>query len=277
MKLTSTLFTLSSLLTVNGLKCSNHEVLQNYQIAEYSTSGEITKNTPPSTTKESWWLNICEENKNNFDLPEECDKNDILCGITQVILPNEKDPFTSQIIDFNNRLALEIDSNEDDKMLYVNIKSNKWGSYNIDANIEWSCDTNLKTDEITDSLWFENEINISIKGPSACLKNDGDNNKNKKPSNDDSNNNTEKDSNKKKNNGMSWFTWLFIYALLFTFFYLLITSYMNTRGGDLNDFRQEFIDRCTQLFISLPGFCKEVVTKIMGSRSTSERGGYSAV
>ncbi|CAL9731797.1 autophagy-related protein 27 [Monosporozyma unispora] len=282
MKLSTSLYLLSTFLTTNAIKCSNHEILQNYNIIDHSASGEIDKNTPPSKTIESWWLNICEENKDNFKPSNECDKNDLLCGITQVSLPDEKNLLTTQIIEFGNRLALEIDSNDDEQTLFITIKSNKWGSFNIDANIEWKCDNNLKNDEIVDSAWFDNEITLSVKGPSACLKDGGNNNNNNKPKNGDNkkpNNDNKKEDEKKdkKSGGLSWFTWLFLYALLFTFFYLIITAYMNTRGGNLDDFRQEFVERSTQLFTSLPAFCKEVIAKIFGSRATSERGGYSAV
>lgn len=278
MKLSVALYLASTLLTTHAIKCANHEILQNYNIIDYSTTGEIDKNTPPSKTIESWWLNICEENKDNFKPSNECDKNDLLCGITQVSLPDEKNLLTTQIIEFSNRLALEIDSNDDEQTLFITIKSNKWGSFNIDANIEWKCDNNLKSDEIVDSVWYDNEISLSVKGPSACLKDGG--NKNNKPKNGDDNKSNDDNKNNKDSKsagGLSWFTWLFIYALLFTFFYLVITSYMNTSGGNLDDFRHEFVERSTQLFVSLPGFCKEVVAKIFGSRSTSERGGYSAV
>lgn len=282
MKLSIALYFIGTLLTTNAIKCSNHEILQNYNIMDYSTSGEIDKNTPPSKTIESWWINICEENKDNFKPSNECDKNDLLCGITQISLPDEKNLLTTQIIEFGNRLALEIDSNDDEETLFITIKSNKWGSFNLDANIEWKCDSNLKSDELIDSIWDDNEISLSVKGPSACLKDGGNNNNNNnnKPKNGDDKNSDDNKSNNKKsksNGGLSWFTWLFIYALLFTFFYLLITSYMNTSGGNLDDFRHEFVERSTQLFVSLPGFCKEVIAKIFGSRSTSERGGYSAV
>ena len=53
---------------------------------------------------------------------------------------------------------------------------------------------------------------------------------------------------------------------------------MNTIGGNLEDCRQEFTDRSIQLLVSLLSFCKEVINKIVGSRSmTFERDGYSSV
>ena len=283
MYLSKVLYLISIFITSNALKCSNHEILQNYKLVDYFTTGEIKKDTPPSKTIESWWLNICEENIDNFHPDNNCDKNDLLCGITKVSLQNQQDLITTKIIEFNSRLALEIDAADDEQTLYVTIKSNKWGSYNLDANIDWRCDENLKTDEIIDSAWFDGEINLSIRGPSACLKDDDKNNNNNNNNNkgnngDGINDNNKGGKNKANGKGLSWFTWLFLYAILFTFFYLLITSYMNTRGGNLEDFRQEFIDRSVQLLVSLPSFCKEVISKIVGSRSTtSERGGYSAV
>lgn len=53
---------------------------------------------------------------------------------------------------------------------------------------------------------------------------------------------------------------------------------MNTIGGNLEDFCQKFIDNSVQLLVSLPSFCKEVINKIVSSRSiTFEGDGYSSV
>lgn len=285
MNLSKIIYLISLFIITNAIKCSNHEILQNYKLLDHFATGEIKKNTPPSQTIESWWLNICEENIDNFQPNNNCEKNDLLCGITKVSLQNQENLLTTKIIEFNNRLAFDIDTDESGQTLYITLKSKKWGSYNLDANIDWQCNDNLKTDEITDSVWLDEEINLSIRGPSACLKdknkndnNNNNNDNNNNNSNNGNNNSNEGTENKKNGSGLSWFTWLFLYALLFTLFYLLITSYMNSRGGNLEDFRQEFIDRSTQLLVSLPSFCKEVISKIIGSRSTtSERGGYSAV
>lgn len=282
MNLSKIIYLTCLFITTNALKCSNHEILQKYKLIDHFTTSEIKKDTPPSQTIESWWLNICEENIDTFQPDNSCDKNDLLCGITKVSLQNQQDLITTRIIEFNNRLAFEVDTDDTEQTLYITIKSKRWGSYNLDANIDWKCNDNLKSDEIIDSVWFDDMINLSIRGPSACLKdedkNKNNNNNNNSNSNNENNGNSEGNENKKNEKGLSWFTWLFLYALLFTLFYLLLTSYMNTRGGNLEDFRQEFIDRSTQLLVSLPSFCKEVINKIFGSRSTtSERGGYSAV
>ncbi|SMN19426.1 similar to Saccharomyces cerevisiae YJL178C ATG27 Type I membrane protein involved in autophagy and the cytoplasm-to-vacuole targeting (Cvt) pathway [Maudiozyma saulgeensis] len=264
----------SGLPLVQGLQCSSHDVLKKFQLDKYVSKGTTNKETPPSETTQTWWVNPCTEHKDNVEIPSQCNGNDILCGITEVKLPN-KEKMVTQIIDFNKNVAFGVE--EVDSQLTLTFKGARWGSTNIDAKIAYQCNKNMYEDEITYSSMEDNVINLSIEGPSGCLK---DNSSNDNDNNNDNNNDNKDKNNKNKDSsegGFSWFTWLIIYALLFTVIYLMIVSYMNTRGGSFDDFRNEFIERTTQFVTSLPTFGKEVAAKIFGSTSSSQRGGYSAV
>lgn len=249
-----------------SLSCEKHDVLKKYQVSQFSTLGSTERDTPPSKTTEKWWVNICEEH--TADPPEGCNKDDMLCGLTSVIMPDNKDAITTQIIDFNRNIGFSVEETEN--ALSLSLKGATWGSNVIDAVLQFQCNDNMKEDEMVSTTWADKRIQLTIKGPSGCLKSKDD----KKKGDDDDDKKEKKPP--KKPSSASWFTWLFLYGLLFTLIYLMVVSYLNTRGGSFQDFRAEFTQRSTQFFTSLPEFCREVVSKILG-RSTSQRGGYSAV
>lgn len=256
---------------VNGLECEKNDILKKYRLGSNHVSGVVDRDTPPSKTSEEWWINPCEENK--ASVPSGCNEKDMLCGLTQVSLPG-KDPLLTQIIDFSKDISNSIEESGD--KLLITLKGTNWGSNSIDAYISFQCDNNMKSDEILSTTWQRNEIQLAVKGPSGCLKDKKDND-DSRDGGDDNHNGKDDDKGKDKKKGStSWFTWLLLYALLFTFIYLIVTSYINTRGGSFQDFREEFIERSTQLVTSLPAFGKEVVAKLFGNES-SQRGGYSAV
>lgn len=253
-----------------AFQCSKDERLKRYRLAQGNGAGYVggseKMDTPPSTTEEKWWVNVCSENDKN-DMPAECDRNDVLCGLTYVSVPG-KETLMTQEIEFSQSLSGAVE--EVDGRLRLGLRGTKWGSETFDAQLEFECDDNLKTDEMISSTWDNKQIRIEIKGPSGCLikEDQGNEDEDKEPD--------QKRPQLDRKKGTSWFTWLLLYALLFTLIYLLVTAYVNTRGGSFQDFREEFIDRSTQLITSLPAFAKEVAARIFGSNS-SQRGGYSAV
>ncbi|CCC71963.1 hypothetical protein NCAS_0I02950 [Naumovozyma castellii] len=265
---------------VDALQCSKHDILKKYKIDKYASLGQIERDTPPSKTTEKWWVNPCEESKADINIPSLCYQDDVICGLTEVLLPG-KDPLVTQVINFSKKLAYSVE--EVDDTLVLSLKSTKWGSNTLDARLEFSCDDKLETDELSKTTWQNNQILLSIKGPSGCLKNgkDKDSDGNKGGNNNDDHN--DKGDNRKEgkpregqSSGTSWFLWLVLYALLFTVICLVVVSYMNTRGGSFDDFRTEFIERATELITSLPQFTKEIVNKVLG-RDSARRTGYSAV
>ncbi|EJS43208.1 atg27p [Saccharomyces arboricola H-6] len=253
---------ISVIAVAQALICEKHDILKNYRVGQFDTLISTTRDTPPSKTIEKWWLNVCEEH--TVESPEGCEKSDMLCGLTEITLPS-KDAITTQIINFNKDIGFNVE--EAESALILSLKSAKWGSNMIDAKLEFQCNDNMKEDEMVSQTWADKTIQLTLKGPSGCLKSKDDDKKKgddeeKKPA--------------KKSGGTSWFTWLFLYALLFTLIYLMVVSFLSTRGGSFQDFRAEFIQRSTQFFTSLPEFCREVMSKILG-RNTTQRGGYSAV
>ena len=197
---------------------------------------------------------------------------DVLCGITLVSLPG-KEPLITQVMDFTNSVAVEIKEQDG---LDITLSGASWGSHSLSAHIALTCDDSKSEDSVTESKWKDFEtLELKVRGPSACLKNGSS-----KPPKDDNSNGDPKDEVPGPKGGAglgSWLAWLFMYAMIFGLIYLIVTSYMNTRNGSFNDFRDEFVDRSTTFATNLPHFAKEVVGKIINSGSSSQRGGYSAV
>ncbi|SCU97029.1 LADA_0H04038g1_1 [Lachancea dasiensis] len=267
----------------SAYKCSQNEILKKYNVDKYSVSHTVSRDTPPSTTKEDWWINLCEENSQ--DAPRDCNKNDILCGKTKVTLNDDKnkDEILTQLIDFPDSTlsgASENDKNE----LVVGLKDAKWGSNTIDASLTFVCAPNKDSNTVTSLSWQDHRVQIVVEGDAGCLKKEDGGNDNKDGGNDKDDKDDDKDKNrdgesdpKKSSSVGSWFLWLLTYTLLFALIYLLATSYMNTRGGNFREFREDFIDRTVSLASSLPQFTKEIIAKVLGRASSSQRGGYSAV
>lgn len=251
-----------------AIKCNSDEILKRYGISKNALSSSLQRDTPPSKTDEQWYLGICEENGNDKIGPD-CNSKDVLCGTTRVTLAG-KSPILTQVIDFPQNIKYNVEQQENGFTL--KLTGAKWGSGQYDAFVEFHCSDNRDTDEMAFDRWQGSEVKLSVLGPSGCLKKDnnggdhgggggGDNGDDKEP---------------KKSKGSSWFTWLILYALLFTLIYLTTISYANTRGGSFQDFKEEFLDRSRQLITSLPEFVREIASKLFG-RSSSPRGGYSAV
>ncbi|GCE98050.1 type II membrane protein [Zygosaccharomyces mellis] len=271
MKFTSTI--LLSLLFArytDAIKCNSDDVLKRYQISKNPLSSGLQRDTPPSKTDEQWYIGVCEED--GFDkISPDCNSKDILCGTTHVKLPG-KDPILTQVIDFTQNVKHSTEQQKDGFTL--KLTGAEWGSGQYDALIEFKCSDDKDTDEMFFDRWQGSEVKLSVLGPSGCLKKDDNDGGHGGSGGDNDNNNGSKKPN--KSSGSSWFTWLFLYAILFTLIYLSIISYANTRGGSFQDFKEEFLDRLKQLITSLPQFVKEIASRLFGS-SSSPRGGYSAV
>ncbi|CEP64424.1 Atg27p LALA0_S11e03796g [Lachancea lanzarotensis] len=261
---------------VFGFQCSHNKLLEKYNVDKYSISHQTTRDTPPSSTIEDWWINICQESSETP--PEGCKDNDVLCGTTKVTLNDDPDkPILTQLIDFPESVSSGVSENYNGDLV-VELKDAKWGSNSIDAEITFVCASDKGSNTVTSVTWQEKKVQLVVEGDAGCLKKkddgkkDGDNK-------DDDRKDPKPDHDKKGTSIGSWFLWLIAYALLFALIYLLATSYMSTRGGNLREFREEFLERSSSLASSLPQFTKEVVSKVLGrsSSSSAQRGGYSAV
>lgn len=254
---------------VNAIKCNSDNTLKRYQISKDKIEAVLQRETPPSKTEEKWYLAVCEEDGTKID--SHCNSNDVLCGLTWVSLQGVN-PLVTQVMDFPKNIKYDVEEQENG--FNLKLAGAKWGPKQYDALIEFHCSENKETDVMTFDKWQDSQVKLSVTGLSGCLKKDN----NGGDHGDGGNNNDGGDDNKKpaKSSGSSWFTWLLLYALLFTLIYLSIISYANTRGGSFQDFKEEFLDRSKQLITSLPEFVREIASKLFGS-SSSPRGGYSAV
>lgn len=281
MKLTNWTLWTGLIATVNALNCQEDPILKKYDLEKLQILQDIENRTPPSVTRDTWFLDICgHPQEKDTSLPQQCDKDDLLCGLESVKV-GKGDPLITKIVDFKRSLKSIVSENTDtdDKGLKITFQDNKWGSYNLDAVLEFQCDSNLIKDKIEQFVWNESTISFLIKGPSGCLKGKEDNGDDKKGHDGDDKKDPERNGpqHPPKDKGFSWPTWIIIYTILSTLIYLSIVSYTNTRGGDLNDFRIEFVQRSRDLFFSLPRFIKEIIGRIFGSNGVTQRDGYSAL
>ncbi|SCV00916.1 LAMI_0G08130g1_1 [Lachancea mirantina] len=255
-----------------GKKCSQNDILRKYNIDENGVLYEKETSTPPSITKESWWINVCSDNEQ--DAPENCKSDDVVCGQTFVSFPDDKEQTLTQLVEFSSEAGARMREN-DQNQLTIEFGDVKWGQQAISAKLTYTCDSDADSDSVVGAVWKDKQVNFDIKGPSGCLKKREDNGDD---SDDGDGDNGRDDRKPKKSSGFG--TWLFsliVYALLFTLIYLLATSYLSTRGGTFHDFREEFAERAIGFASSVPQFLKEVISRIMGRGAPHQRGGYSAV
>ncbi|CAR23957.1 Atg27p [Lachancea thermotolerans CBS 6340] len=270
-----------------GFKCSQHDILKKYNVDKNDITHTSSRETPPSTTEEQWWINICQENTS--PAPENCQKNDLLCGKTVVTLPDDRNnKLLTQLIDFTESVSQSASVNDKNELV-VDLKNAKWGPNSIDAELTFVCTSPNDASSVSSVTWQDQRVLIAIKGSAGCLKGEKDGGNGDDNGHDGGDNGNDDDGNRKDGDGGdrkphkrgsslgSWFVWLVTYALLFALIYLLATSYMSTRGGNFREFREEFVERSTGLAASLPQFAKEVVSRVIGRGSSSQRGGYSAV
>ncbi|AMD20346.1 HDL398Cp [Eremothecium sinecaudum] len=215
--------------------------------------GYTDTETPPSSTRELIWIDLCSTHEDKK--PKECDDGSIFCYRKEVKL-QDTEPVVTEVINFSNNNDIKITTSQDAFSVYF--PAVQWGAQAVEAHLNFVCNEKEGGGEVQVVKWDKpNSLSIDISGPSSCFKKD----------------NTASP----KHGGFgSWILWLFLYAILFTVIYLLVVSYLNTRNGSLQDFREEFTDRSGNLLTSLPDFARELVGKVVNSNSSS-RGGYSAV
>ncbi|AGO12220.1 AaceriAEL138Cp [[Ashbya] aceris (nom. inval.)] len=243
--LTGALFNIAA-----ALKCADSKVLSRYKVSQYAAKGKSTESTPPSETTDYWWLNLCEEH--NEAAPEKCKEDALFCHRQQVKLDDGKE-YVTQVFDVPRSQEVNVEELRDGFQVSFTAK---WGERDRTVKVRYSCASDKTEDEVSaerpagaQNAPFE----IAVRGPSGCIQG------------------TEKSS------GIGgWITWLIIYAVLLTLIYLLAKSYMSVGHGSMQDFREEFVERSTNLVSSLPEFAKEVMGKVVGG-GPSSRGGYSAV
>ncbi|AAS52547.2 AEL138Cp [Eremothecium gossypii ATCC 10895] len=243
--LTGALFNIAA-----GLKCADSKVLSRYKVSQHAAKGKFTESTPPSETTDFWWINLCEEHSE--PVPDKCKDDAMFCHRQQVKLDDGKE-YVTQVFDVPRNQEVDVEELRDGFQVSF---TGKWGERERKVKVRYTCADDKAEDEVSAEGAFgahTTPVEVALRGPSGCIQA------------------TEKSS------GIGgWITWLVIYAVLLTLIYLLAKSYMSVGHGSMQDFREEFVERSTNLVSSLPEFAKEVMGKVVGG-GPSSRGGYSAV
>lgn len=258
-------------LAVRALDCSAKE-LQQYNLESVKGTYSISniKSTPPSKTNITWSIGICEPIKDVADCPQNSD----VCGITSILIDG-KSPVVSEIIGFNSNVQKEYETiAEGDGGIIVKDKAVNCGDSLIDAEIHFICDKNAKENDLKLDKWDGQSVKLSFKSKAACITSDKD-----KKKNNGNNNDNNKNNDKKKDNGelWGWFTWIFIFLVLFLSIYIVGGAWFQYNKGNAIDFQsalKEVIENFIDLLKSLPSFIREIIERFTGSSGRAE---YSAV
>lgn len=259
------------LLSLSGFAAAlycDKDTLAEYRFQEYFTgitTKSFTKDTPPSKTNYTWYLNLC--GQKTIDVAD-CPKDAQLCGIQTVTLPGE-DPIKTQVISFAKDMKYVVQEKKKDE-LSITLDKMTWGSSDINPKFYFDCSKEDVNDDLTVE-WENDTFTLRWNTPAACLKSDKDV---PPPRKGDGNNNNGKDN----DNSWGWFTWLFIVCVLLFGGYIIIGAWITASKSpaDFQDALHDFTETLFNLARPLPGFISEIAGKIFGTNG-SDRGGYSAV
>lgn len=258
--------------TALAIDCSAKELEPyNFELLKGIHSVTSLKETPPSQTNITWYFGICETINEDTD---QCPKNSDLCGITTLNFGDDpKKSVVAEVVGFNTNLQKSYEPLENGKGLAISYKGANWGSNLVDAKITFYC-SKENSKENSDDLdkfvldsWDGSVLQASVKTKAACVTSDKDK---KKP---------EKDEKKHNDTGESWgwFTWIFIFMVLFLSIYIIGGAWFQYNKGNSIDFQtalKEVLDNFVDLLKGLPAFVREIIEKVTGN---SSRGEYSAV
>lgn len=233
----------------------------NLEILKGVHSVSQIKDTPPLETNQTWYVGVC----TLIDGIDECPKNLDVCGITRVSTKEAK--LTTNIILFNTNVAksyLLVDGDEE-KGVAVSYKGVNWGDSLVDAELQFICDKNTNDGKLEVVSWDGTKVTMKLKSKGACITSKEDK---KKPADD-----------KPKDNGelWGWFTWIFIFMVLFLSIYIIGGAWFQYNKGNAIDFQsalREVLENFVDLLRGLPGFIREILQRFTGN---SNRGEYSAV
>lgn len=274
LKTTITLL-LTSVMLSNAIDCSVKELQPyNFESIKGTHSFSTIKSTPPTKTNTTWTFGICESisGDKKSDL-QKCPQNSDICGITSILRDNE-DAIVSEIIGFNSNLQKSYDplGDKGEGGIKITYSGVNWGDSLLNAEISFVCDKSIKENHKFElDSWNGEVLKVSMKSKAACITSDNDKKKN---------NDKNKNSDKKKDNGESWgwFTWIFIFLVLFLSIYIIGGAWFQYNKGNAIDFQsalKEVLENFFTLLQNLPGFIREILEKFVGRGNN--RGEYSAV
>lgn len=259
---------------VYGFDCSSKE-LQAYNLNAIKgvLSADVVRNTPPSTATTKWYVGVCQ----NLDSEPACSKNLDVCGITTVDTGDAK--FISEKIEVSSNIEKTYTpfDNEDVEGLKgkksgiaVAYKGVNWGDSIVDAEIQFVCGA-ANEKEFSVAGWDGKKFVGRVVTDGACAKGVKPP---KKPSGNDGKGNSPQDD---RGESWGWFTWIFIFMVLFLSIYIIGGAWFQYNKGNAIDFSsalKEVLENFVDLLRGLPVFIKEIIEKITGNPS---RGEYSAV
>lgn len=252
--------------TAAAIDCSAKELANyNFQAAKGVYLVEVTKDTPPSKQHLRWSVGICQ----NVDSESDCPKNLDVCGTTRVEV--DKTSVLAEVIGFSSSLQKTYTPFTDlgvnkESGVSVGYKNANWGDNLVDGSILFVCvdakDSSANQLKLVkwDGAVFEGEFRT----PAACA-----NKKGKAPSLGSDRDDT--------GETWGWFTWIFIFMVLFLSIYIIGGAWFQYNKGNLIDFQlalKEVVENFVDLLRGLPAFFREIVEKVTGN---SSRGEYSAV
>lgn len=264
MKLLQVAAAASVLCTVAAFDCSAKE-LKNYDFASIKGvyTDKFTKDTPPLKQAVAWSVGICQ----SLDEVADCPKNSGLCGTTRVQV-DDKDVL-AEAVGFNSNLKTEFTpfSDDDENGITISYKDVNWGENLVLANIRFVC-VNKGTDKenkLEVVSWANNKFEGKFRTPAACASDKPV----KKPSKEKSPDDT--------GESWGWFTWIFIFIVLFLSIYIIGGAWFQYNKGNAIDFKtalHEVLENFVDLLRGLPAFFREIVVRVTGN---TNRGEYSAV
>lgn len=247
-----------------AIDCSAKE-LQQYDFASIkgTYSDTFLRNTPPSKSVYTWSIGICE----NVDTITECPPKTDICGTGRVQVDDTN--LLAEVIAFSTDLTREYIPFKNDKESGVNIylKNLSWGDALIDANIKFICaeGNGPEINKLKIEKWDGKAFEGKFPSPAACIKDNKNPPKSEKPSGED------------RGESWGWFTWIFIFMVLFLSIYIIGGAWFQYNKGNSIDFQsalREVLENFVDLLRGLPAFFREVIEKVTGNSSRNE---YSAV
>lgn len=244
-----------------ALDCAAHE-LDSYNFAHLQGTHDLEeiKETPPSTTRTTWYFGICEP-VNTKKAPK-CPKDVEICGVTEVKL--DKNYMVTQVVGFDADITkkyIPFDTKKD-KGVSVLYEEFTWGDELVSAEIRYVCDKE-GDDKFIIEQWDGIKLKAHTRTKAACFTARKDQKKPKKPTDE-------------TGESWGWFTWIFIFMVLFLSIYIIGGAWFQYNKGNAIDFQsalREVLENFVDLLRGLPMFIREVIEKVTGSN----RGEYSAV
>ncbi|CAN3375335.1 hypothetical protein DIURU_002101 [Diutina rugosa] len=219
--------------------------------------------TPPSETNQTWYVGVC----SSIDKVDACPDGSDVCGITKVRVKDTE--LTTNIIGIGSASTKKFNAIDGDesKGVIITYEGVQWGSKKVDAELRFVCDSTKEKGNLEVVSWDGHKVTVQIVTKGACLTKRGD--KKKDPSDDSGH--------ADKGESWGWFTWIFIFMVLFLSIYIIGGAWFQYNKGNSIDFQsalREVVENFVDVVRGLPAFVSEILKKVTGN---SNRGEYSAV